>query len=305
MEDSLSKSPKQEEEAEAPGRGGGWGGWGFSPFSVLSDLQKAATVAAQEISRNMRAFEVARTAAKSITDMQNVAEDSEFIKEGDREESAVEGEDEDEDKFDNQHKAALDKLKKASEDSFLWAAGLKVLDSSVENLTSGAWQALGSALRGGSNFVQKLEHSAENLAESIQHGGPVAPSIIESFTNALAGLAKNDIRLSEMSCFAVSQLLMLGKSIISNANIVRDEDLDAHMLNIDSPEDSSERAKIIRTRAQSMTGNVEEVCNSFITGMLLYRGEKRRLRRDSKEKRGGREGREEDDLDLYFFVASV
>ncbi|XP_028052917.1 uncharacterized protein LOC114257360 isoform X3 [Camellia sinensis] len=168
MEDSLSKSPKQEEEAEAPGRGGGWGGWDFSPFSVLSDLQKAATVAAQGISRN--AVEVARTAAKGITAMQNVAEDSESSKEGDGEESAVEGEDEDEDEFDNQRKAAFDKLEK----------GLKVLDSSVENFTSGAWQVLGSALRGGSNFVQKLEHSAENLAESVQHGGPVAPSIIES-----------------------------------------------------------------------------------------------------------------------------
>ncbi|CAL5333673.1 unnamed protein product [Camellia sinensis] len=60
--------------------------------------------------------------------------------------------------------------------------------------------------------------------------------------------------------------VMLGKSNISNANKVRDEDLDAHMLNIDWPEDSGKRAKIIRTRAQSMTGNVEEVCNSFITG---------------------------------------
>lgn len=40
--------------AVEPSRGGGWGGWGgFSPFSVLSDLQKAATVAAEEISRNV------------------------------------------------------------------------------------------------------------------------------------------------------------------------------------------------------------------------------------------------------------
>ncbi|KAL7246797.1 hypothetical protein ACSBR2_001829 [Camellia fascicularis] len=309
MEDSLSKSPKQEEEAEAPGRGGGWGGWDFSSFSVLSDLQKAATVAAQEISRN--AVEVARTAAKSITAMQNVAEDSESSKEGDREESAVEGEDEDEDEFDNQRKAAFDKLEK----------GLKVLDSSVENFTSGAWQVLGSALRGGSNFVQKFEHSAENLAESVQHGGRVAPSIIESgkaftargmhvlqlvgketmdllITETGIGVGKNlkgvhlqddeeqsfeEVtfdrcfyiyggpeqleRLSEMSCFALSQLLMLGKSNISNANKVCDEDLDAHMLNIDWPEDSGKRAKIIRTRAQSMTGNVEIVCNGFITGI--------------------------------------
>lgn len=73
-------------------------------------------------------------------------------------------------------------------------------------------------------------------------------------------------RLSEMCCSAVSQLLMLGKSIISNTNKVQDEDADGDMMNIDWPEDSVEKAKIIRTKAQSMTGYVEAVSNSFITG---------------------------------------
>lgn len=76
-------------------------------------------------------------------------------------------------------------------------------------------------------------------------------------------------RISEMCCFAVSQLLMLGKSIISNANKVLDEDADGDMLNIDWPEDSVEKAKIIRTKAQSMTGYVETISNSFITGWLF------------------------------------
>ncbi|KAA8536157.1 hypothetical protein F0562_028635 [Nyssa sinensis] len=449
--ESLKEEKKPEEEAAAApqpkeggaGGGGGWGGWGFSPFSVISDLQKAATVAAEEISRN--AVEVAKTAAKSIADMQNVVEESESSKEDDTNESAIHGENEDgenEDENDKIRKAALDKLEKASEDTIL-GQGLKVLDGSMENFASGAWQALGSAWRGGSNLVHKLEHSAVNLAESIQHGGlpsaagSVAPSIIETgkaftakgiqvlelvgketmdllitetgievekntkeveeqadedqlfeevtfdrcfyiyggpeqleelealsnhyallfnrrkvklsseqksiydgklkqvqqifslnseidgsgvesekgkkietraevstnemkdlhdssvskaaemaagFTSALAGLAANDIiqrtsgrldslhsegvhRLSEMCCFAVSQLLMLGKAIISNANKGQDEDVEEDMLNIDWPEDSVEKAKIIRTKAQSMTGNVEAVSNSFITGI--------------------------------------
>ena len=38
--------------AQKSSGGGGWGGWGFSPFSVLSDLQKAA----EEISRNVSVF---------------------------------------------------------------------------------------------------------------------------------------------------------------------------------------------------------------------------------------------------------
>ena len=76
-------------------------------------------------------------------------------------------------------------------------------------------------------------------------------------------------RLSEMCCYAVSQLLTLGKSIISNANKFQDEDGDKDMLKIDWPEDSVEKAKIIRIRAQSMTGNMEAVCNIFITGMFV------------------------------------
>lgn len=75
-------------------------------------------------------------------------------------------------------------------------------------------------------------------------------------------------RLSEMCCFAVSQLLMLGKSILSNAGKVQDEDADEDIANIDWPEDSVEKAKIIRSKAQSMTGYVEAVSNSFITGWL-------------------------------------
>ena len=75
-------------------------------------------------------------------------------------------------------------------------------------------------------------------------------------------------RLSEMCCFAVSQLLMLGKSILSNASKVQDEVADEDIAKIDWPEDSVEKAKIIRTKAQSMTGYVEAVSNSFITGWL-------------------------------------
>lgn len=71
-----------------------------------------------------------------------------------------------------------------------------------------------------------------------------------------------------MCCFAVSQLLMLGKSILSNASKVQDEVADEDIATIDWPEDSVEKAKIIRTKAQSMTGYVEAVSNSFITGWL-------------------------------------
>ncbi|KAM1862822.1 hypothetical protein ACFX14_003236 [Malus domestica] len=437
------KGPQQEEKEEPKGgaaeaqvspakSGGGWGGWGFS--SVFSDLQKAA----EEISRNAAA--AAQTAAKSLADMQ-AAEDSEESskeEEGDTEKE-TQDDTESQDEHEKQRKAALDKLEKASEDS-LFGQGLKVLDSSVENFATGAWQALGSALKGGTDLVHKIENSAVNLAGSIQQGGgagSTAPSLLETgkaftskgmqvlelvgketldllitetgievdkdstlseketeedqlyeevgfdrcfyiyggpeqleelealsshyallfnrrkgklsseqksiydgklkqvqqifslnteldgsgaeldkgkkkktgddgnsnemkslhdssvskaadmaagFTSALAGQAVNDIiqrttgrleslhsegvhRLSELCCSAVSQLLMLGKSIISSANKTQAEDVDADLENIDWPEDSVEKAKIIRSKTQTMTGYVEAVSSSFVTGI--------------------------------------
>lgn len=45
--------------------------------------------------------------------------------------------------------------------------GLKVFDNSVENLASGAWQALGSAWKGGTNLVQKYVSLHFNVSFSF------------------------------------------------------------------------------------------------------------------------------------------
>ncbi|XP_076929436.1 uncharacterized protein LOC143593829 [Bidens hawaiensis] len=158
MTKPVEEQPAAAKEVNASG---GWG-WGFS---VLSDLQKAA----EEISRN--AAEVAKTAANSISDLQHEFEDSESSKEDLPEVSDKDQESEDED--DKKRKATLEKLEKASEDTFL-GQGIKAIDTSVENFASEAWQALGKAWKGGSSFVQKLENS-------IQQGGlPAAESVLET-----------------------------------------------------------------------------------------------------------------------------
>lgn len=56
--------------------------------------------------------------------------------------------------------------------------------------------------------------------------------------------------------------------MIANANKIQAEEIDEETLKIDWPEDFVEKAKIIRTKVQSMTVNVEAVSKSFITGML-------------------------------------
>ncbi|KAK7273941.1 hypothetical protein RIF29_15009 [Crotalaria pallida] len=422
--DDDDEQVKKQQEPKSPATGD-WGGWGLSPLSFLSDLQKAATVAAEEISRNAAA--VAQTASKSIAELHINDEDSESSKEdGGGEGFEKESEDEDE----KRRKAALERLEKASEDSIL-SQGLKVIDHSVENFASGAWSALGSAWRGGSDWVHRLENSASNptdsnapsiletgkaftakgmqvleyvgketmdllisetgievensneegeeqndedqLSEEMTfdrcfyiYGGPEqleelealsshyallfnrrkaklsaeqkseydgklkevqqifnlsseidgssadsnkgktikrgnegssdemkslhdssvskAAEMAAGFTSALAGQPVNDIiqrtagrleslhsegvhRLSEMCCFAVSQLLLFGKSIISCANKTENEEIDEDKVNIEWPEDVSAKAKIIRSNAQTMIGYVEAVSNSFITGI--------------------------------------
>ncbi|XP_062212351.1 uncharacterized protein LOC133913263 [Phragmites australis] len=152
-----AQAPEKSQPAEQAS--GGWGGWGLSIFS--------------EISRN--AVEVAKSA---IADIQQPPEQDAGPGGGEKEKEQ-EGEEEE------RRKAALDKLEKASEDSIL-GQGMKVFDSSVESITTGTWQALGSAWKSGSLFVQKLENSASSLAETIQQGelpvkaSTIAPTILET-----------------------------------------------------------------------------------------------------------------------------
>jgi hypothetical protein len=71
-------------------------------------------------------------------------------------------------------------------------------------------------------------------------------------------------RLSELCCLAVSQLLLLGKSVISKSgNKAKDEEED---VKIEWPEDLVSKAKIIRSKAQCMSSDVLKVSASFITG---------------------------------------
>ncbi|XP_010489182.1 PREDICTED: uncharacterized protein LOC104747403 [Camelina sativa] len=424
MHEEKSSPVKEEDpeieksDATPKSSGGGWG-WGFSGFSVLSDLQKAA----EDISRNAAA--VAEKAAKSIAEMGEADEDSESsAKEEDKTEEPDTEQDSD-DENSKLKKSALERLEGASEESLL-SQGLKVFDDSVESFTSGAWQAFGNALKGGTSLVQKLENSVQQ-GSSPREAGSGAPSLLETgkaltakgmqvlefvgketmdllitetglgvekngvdqvleevtfdrcfyiyggpeqleelealashytllfnrrkgklspdekslydgklkqiqqlfsfadetskskaesdkgknidiktegndddmknlhnssvskaadmaagFTNALAGLNVNDMiqrtggrleslhsegvhRLSEMCCFAVTHLLILSKSMISHANKVQDEDAEA--LKIEWPEDPTEKAKLIKGKAESMAGYVEAVSNSFITGI--------------------------------------
>ncbi|KAL9276179.1 hypothetical protein ACSQ67_026280 [Phaseolus vulgaris] len=145
------------------------------------------------------------------------------------------------------------------------------IDSS--NTDSNKGKTIKKGNEGSSDEMKNLHDSSVGKAAEMAAG----------FTNALSGLAAHDIvqrttarleslhsegvhRLSEMCCFAVSQLLVFGKSIISHANKIEDDD-DDDKANIEWPEDVTAKANIIRVNAQTMIGYVEAVSNSFITGI--------------------------------------
>ncbi|KAL3689492.1 hypothetical protein R1sor_015801 [Riccia sorocarpa] len=179
-------------EAKSGGGGwGGWGGWGSSALSVFSELQKAAADVAEEISKN--AVAAAKGAAKGVADLQQTVVNSidQEVKDQEVEDSQSDTEKEVKTKEtepltaeDIKRKAALDRLEQASKDSLL-GQGLKAFDESVETVASGAISALGQVWKGSVTLVQKLEHSAENLAGTLQQGGltqragSIAPSLIE------------------------------------------------------------------------------------------------------------------------------
>ncbi|KAJ4815068.1 BAT2 domain protein [Rhynchospora pubera] len=110
-----------------------------------------------------------------------------------------------------------------------------------------------------------------------------AASMAAGFTSALGGLAANEIiqkttdrlesihsegvhRLSELCCLAVSQLLLLGKSVISKSSKANGEETDED-IKIEWPEDLVSKANIIRSKAQFMSSDVIKVSSSFITGI--------------------------------------
>eukprot|EP00250_Pteridium_aquilinum_P007691 c17361_g1_i1 orf=522-2093(+) len=177
MGDSAQPPPSSESDLlhsqEDSSGWGGWGNWGTSAISVISGIQKAAASAADEITKN--AIAAAKDAAKGVAELQeNVSSSLNLQAEKDTEEASTVEQAvnvvEPVSPQDKLRSAALQKLEGASQDTAL-SHGLKVIDVSVENLASGAWQAFGTAWRGSKTFIQKLENSAENLADSIQKQG--------------------------------------------------------------------------------------------------------------------------------------
>ncbi|EFJ32629.1 hypothetical protein SELMODRAFT_267015 [Selaginella moellendorffii] len=153
----------------------GWGSWGFA---ALADLHKAA----EGISKN--AVEAAKGAAKGMADLQSTLAESLTDKAEETSAKDAQGADEDS-PSDKLRRDALKRLEGASRDSSI-GHGLKVLDSSMENLASEAYQALGNAWKGGMSFVHRIESSAEVFAGSVHSEGlsakasALAPKLIQS-----------------------------------------------------------------------------------------------------------------------------
>ncbi|XP_071691764.1 uncharacterized protein [Rutidosis leptorrhynchoides] len=136
---------------------------------------------------------------------------------------------------------------------------------------------------------KNIENISDKTLDEIKsfHSSSVtkAAEMAAGFTNMLSGISPDNIvqrtdgkldslhsegvhRLSEMCCIAVSQLLILGKSVIQYANKPQDAvDDDEDIVKLDWPEDCIEKAKTIRMKTQLMTEYLEAVAVSFVTGI--------------------------------------
>lgn len=132
----------------------------------------------------------------------------------------------------------------------------------------------------------EMEDDTSGTDMKILHDSSVskAADIAAGFAAALGGVPMNEAfqrtadrletvhaegvhRLSELCSVAVSHLLMLGKSVISNTSKSRSEEEADDIFKIDWPEDSVSKAKIIRSKAKVMSRDIESVANSFLTGI--------------------------------------
>eukprot|EP00252_Welwitschia_mirabilis_P026732 TRINITY_DN885_c0_g1_i1.p1 TRINITY_DN885_c0_g1~~TRINITY_DN885_c0_g1_i1.p1 ORF type:complete len:508 (+),score=115.72 TRINITY_DN885_c0_g1_i1:332-1855(+) len=111
-----------------------------------------------------------------------------------------------------------------------------------------------------------------------------AAEMASGFTNTVGGLSLDEIsqkttlrleairteevhRVAELCCLGISQLLMLGKSVLSTNMKALNGDQNEKYLNIVWPEDVLLKAKFVRAKAQALTSNVITVSNSFTTGI--------------------------------------
>ncbi|GMH14121.1 hypothetical protein Nepgr_015962 [Nepenthes gracilis] len=91
--------------------------------------------------------------------------------------------------------------------------------------SAGAWQAVGNALTGSPNFIQKLEHSAVTLAESLQLG-----SAVESSSNKADHQANGNLstQMTVDRCFYI-----YGSAVIHSTLRTKNELKALHSINFD------------------------------------------------------------------------
>ncbi|MCD9560443.1 hypothetical protein HAX54_019125 [Datura stramonium] len=157
----------------------------------------------------------------------------------------------------NRRKAKLPSDQKSSYDGKLKEVQ-QIFDLSSEvygsSKESGKGKEIETGIADSTDEVKNLHDSSVNKAAEL---AAVAPNdMIQRTARRLDTLHSEGVhRLSELCCFAATQLVMLGKSIISTANKVADQDANAEIVKMEWPEDSIERAKVIlQSRISEVAG---------------------------------------------------
>ena len=74
-------------------------------------------------------------------------------------------------------------------------------------------------------------------------------------------------RLSKLCCLAISELLLLSKSVLSTSPKTQSDKVMEYSLKIEWLDDYILKAKFIKSKSQAMTDDIEVISNSFTIGM--------------------------------------
>ncbi|KAH7373071.1 hypothetical protein KP509_17G035700 [Ceratopteris richardii] len=131
----------------------------------------------------------------------------------------------------------------------------------------------------GKRLETRLVEDVNELNQIRETSIAKAAEMATGFTASLAGLTMSEMvqktsdrldairvegihKLSELCAAGILQLLYLGKSVLMPTSEEAENPND-----ISWPEDCLEKAKLIRAQVQSISGDIEAISNSFVTGI--------------------------------------
>jgi len=142
-------------------------------------------------------------------------------------------------------------------------------ESDASSPDSGKGKKVAQATNTGSEIKALRDSSVSKAAEmatgfSVALGGLAMTEVVQKTTDRLNAIKAEGVhRLSELCALCIAHLLQLGKSVLTTTT----EESEKTEEGLDWPTDCIGKAHIIRAQTQALTGDIEVISESYITGI--------------------------------------